>query len=90
MAKGLTTITAERATEVMELNKAGEHPAVLDDSEREAPVRPVDLAEQEELTRFDRTKKRKKKSRNKHKNSDDRKGGDDHKTSEGKKNHEQA
>lgn len=96
MAKGLTTITAERATEVMELNKAGERPAVLDDVEREAPVRPMDLAEQEDLTRFDRAKKRKKKSRNRPKGTDDRKTTEGRKGSEGrkggeeKKHHEQA
>lgn len=61
MAKNLTTITAERAQEIMEMNKAGQHPEQLDDVEHEAPARPVDLAEQEDLTRFDRAKKRKKK-----------------------------
>lgn len=61
MAQNLTVISADRAQEVMSLNQKGEKPACLDDVEREAPVRPVDLAEQEDLTRFDKAKRRKKK-----------------------------
>ena len=64
MAKNLTVITAERAQEVMALNQKGEHPACLDDVIREEAPRAVDLAEQEDLTRFDRAKKRKKKNKN--------------------------
>lgn len=61
MAQNLTVISAERAQEVMSLNQKGEKPESLDDVVREAPARPVDLAEQEDLTRFDKAKRRKKK-----------------------------
>lgn len=61
MAKNLTVVTAERANEVMQLNIAGETPESLDNEVREEAPRTMDLAEQEDLTRFDRAKKRKKK-----------------------------
>lgn len=61
MAQNLTVISADRAQEVMSLNQKGEKPVSLDDEVKELPARPVDLAEQEDLTRFDKAKRRKKK-----------------------------
>ena len=61
MAKNLTTISVDRAQEVMHQNQAGEHPERLDDIVREEAPRTVDLAEQEDLTRFDRARRHKKK-----------------------------
>ena len=61
MAQNLTVISADRAQEVMSLNQKGEKPVSLDDVVKELPARPVDLAEQEDLTRFDKAKRRKKK-----------------------------
>ena len=62
MAANLTTITAQRALEIIAMNKEGQKPAALDD---QAPTAtgPVDLATQEELTRFDRAKKKRKKKK---------------------------
>lgn len=61
MAQNLTVISADRAQEVMSLNQKGEKPVSLDDEVKDLPARPVDLAEQEDLTRFDKAKRRKKK-----------------------------
>lgn len=59
MAVNLVTITAERALEVIRINKQGEKPLQLDvDTETEVR-RPVDLAEQDDLTRFDKIKRHK-------------------------------
>ena len=66
MAANLTTITAARAMEVIAMNKEGQKPDTLDDRVPAAPSRPIDLAAQEDLTRFDTAKKKKKK---KHKNN---------------------
>ena len=60
----LETITAKRALEVIDMNKRGEKPDRLDNGDGSgAPKkqeRPVDLLENESLTRFDRNKKKKK------------------------------
>lgn len=52
------TISAERAHEVIRLNRAGEKPLRLDEGEHAEPLKPVDLAEQDDLTRFDKVKRR--------------------------------
>lgn len=63
LATNLVTISAERAFEVIQLNKQGEKPLSLNESENAAPKRPIDLVEQEDLTRFDKVKKKKNKKR---------------------------
>lgn len=69
LANGIT-ITARRAFEVINMNKHGEKPEKLDDDTRSnAPEKPIDLVEQESLTRFDKrktNKKKKKKQGNNH------------------------
>lgn len=52
------TITSRRAFEIINMNKRGEKPEKLqgNDSVRTEPDRPVDLVEQESLTRFDKRK----------------------------------
>lgn len=52
------TISAERAHEVIRLNRGGEKPLKLDEGEHAEPLKPVDLAEQDDLTRFDKVKRR--------------------------------
>lgn len=61
LAANLETITGQRALEIIEMNKRGEKPVSLSDSdvEREAPKQ-VDLLAGESLTRFDKAKKKKK------------------------------
>lgn len=61
MAVNLVTISTERAKEIITMNAAGEKPLTLEVEGTPTPARPVDLAEQDDLTRFDKTKK---KSRN--------------------------
>lgn len=59
LAANLVTISAQRAQQVIELNKAGERPLYLDEQGPQEPQRPIDLVEQEDLTRFDRSRKKK-------------------------------
>lgn len=68
LAANLVVITAERAKEVIRLNRQGEKPAILDDRAPLEPAKHFDLAEQDDLTRFDKVKRKKKK--NKHKKTD--------------------
>lgn len=56
LAANLVTITAERAHEVIEMNAAGEKPESLLAEGPTEPTRPVDLAEQDDLTRFDKAR----------------------------------
>ena len=56
LAVNLVTITANRAHEVIEMNAAGEKPESLLAEGPAKPSRPVDLAEQDDLTRFDKTR----------------------------------
>ena len=56
----LVTISGRRAFEVIGLNKRGIKPeSLLEETHRTKPKKPVDLLEQESLTRFDRTRKNK-------------------------------
>ncbi|WP_294617266.1 regulatory iron-sulfur-containing complex subunit RicT [uncultured Bacteroides sp.] len=56
----LITISGRRAFEVIGLNKKGIKPESLqEDARRTEPKKPVDLLEQESLTRFDRNRKNK-------------------------------
>lgn len=56
----LVTISGRRAFEVIGLNKRGSKPeSLLEETHRTEPKKPVDLLEQESLTRFDRNRKNK-------------------------------
>ena len=56
----LVTISGRRAFEVISLNKRGIKPeSLLEETHRTEPKKPVDLLEQESLTRFDRNRKNK-------------------------------
>ncbi len=61
VAANLVTITAARALEVVAMNRDGQKPDTLDDRVKSAPTKPIDLATQEDLTRFDKAKKKRKK-----------------------------
>ena len=51
------TITARRAFEIINMNRRGEKPEILTESvKKNEPQKPVDLVEQESLTRFDKRK----------------------------------
>ena len=59
-AANLETISAERAHEIIELNKQGEKPLLLQEDGQKADDRPIDLLEGESITRFDKAKKKRK------------------------------
>ncbi|MDE7427144.1 MAG: hypothetical protein K2M79_05035 [Muribaculaceae bacterium] len=64
VAANLVTISAERAFEVIQLNKAGEKPLKLEPDGHEKPVEKKafgDILGQDDLTRFDKKKRSKKK-----------------------------
>ena len=62
IAANLETITAQRAKQIIEMNRKGEKPISLtEDAGNKAPAGPIDLATQENINRFDRAKKKKKK-----------------------------
>ena len=68
LAANITTITAERAMDIMAQNKRGENPVTLAKNTNKEKARPIDLATQEDLGRFDAqlaSKKKKKKKKNK-------------------------
>ncbi len=68
----LETITAERARQIIEMNKRGEKPLTLDeDPAKNQPERPVDLLADADVTRFDSARKKKK---NKRRNPERREG----------------
>ena len=62
IAANLETITAQRARQVIEMNRRGEKPESLQENGlKNEPQGPIDLATQDNITRFDRAKKKKKK-----------------------------
>lgn len=62
LASNLEVISAERAREVIEMNRRGEKPVSLqEDGKQKAAKGPVDLLAGENITRFDKAKKKKKK-----------------------------
>ena len=67
----LVTISAQRAKEVIAMNKRGEKPTSLDntvqDKEKEAVMDYENVVGQDDVTRFDKTKKRSNKKRKNHK-----------------------
>ena len=64
VAANLETITAERARQIIDMNRRGEKPLSLQEGDgTAAPSGPIDLATQENINRFDRAKKKKKKKK---------------------------
>ena len=67
LAANLTTVTADRAFEIIRMNKAGEKPLTLapeeDDAKKARPKAEFgDILGDDDLTRFDKKKKRKRKN----------------------------
>ena len=56
------TISARRAFEIIEMNRAGKKPMALTEDGEPVAVESKDLLDQDNITRFDRSKKRNKKS----------------------------
>ena len=69
MAANLETITAQRAREVVEMNRNGEKPISLHDNHRQNTPKPtIDLLAGADVSRFDKAKKKKNKQRNPRRN----------------------
>lgn len=76
LAANLETISAERANEIIEMNKRGEKPLELSSgSASKESQRPKDLLADADISRFDKAKKKKKKKNKNH--GDQNKGGND-------------
>ena len=56
LAANLVTITAQRAREIIAMNRAGEKPEARCETEQTETKTHVDLAEQDDLTRFDKAR----------------------------------
>ncbi|MBQ9286406.1 MAG: hypothetical protein IJ209_09025 [Bacteroidaceae bacterium] len=65
VAANLVTIPAARALEVIAMNKAGQKPDALSLEARKEEHKPIDLATQDDLTRFDSARRKKKKRKQK-------------------------
>lgn len=72
LAANLVTISAERAKEVLTMNAAGEKPESLTNEAPAEPKRPVDLAEQDDLTRFDKARRNKGRNNRRDRRNSDR------------------
>lgn len=72
LAANLVTISAERAKEVLAMNAAGEKPESLTNEASAEPKRPVDLAEQDDLTRFDKARRNKGRNNRRDRRNNDR------------------
>ena len=70
LAANLETISAQRALQVIEMNKRGEKPAsLIDDNTQKSSSHPVDLLAGENIARFDKNKKKKKNKSNRQPNA---------------------
>lgn len=59
-----TTISARRAFEIITMNRNGKKPIALLEEEKSVETKSLDLLEQENITRFDRNKKKRKRKEN--------------------------
>lgn len=74
LAANLTTIPTARAMEIIQMNRRGEEPESLEEGGRTMPEKPIDLATQEDLNRFDKKKKKKKRSGGEKRDREERRG----------------
>ena len=77
LASNLETITADRAKEIIELNKNGEKPlSLMENGKVKESSKHIDLLNESDLSRFDKAKKKKKKNKNNSNyNRQDKEGG---------------
>ena len=69
LASNLETITAERAQEIIEMNRRGEKPlSLLEDGKVKEKPKSIDLLAEADLSRFDKTKRKKKNNKNRNNN----------------------
>jgi len=84
LAVNLETISVQRANDIFAMNKRGEKPESLNENGKPKKAKPVDIAVQENIERFDKAKKKKKKKGgqprpNKNRNNAPREKRDDNK-----------
>jgi len=84
LAVNLETISVQRANDIIAMNKRGEKPESLNENGKPKKAKPVDIAVQENIERFDKAKKKKKKKGgqprpNKNRNNAPREKRDDNK-----------
>ena len=73
IAANLEVISAERAKAIIELNRQGEKPESLqEDGQVQEANGPIDLATQESINRFDKSKKKKRKPKNRGERKEER------------------
>ena len=78
LASNLETLTADRAKEIIELNKNGEKPlSLMENGKVKESSKHIDLLNESDLSRFDKAKKKKKKNKNNNNNNNrqDKEGG---------------
>ena len=78
LASNLETITADRAKEIIELNKNGEKPlSLMENGKVKESSKHIVLLNESDLSRFDKAKKKKKKNKNNNNNNNrqDKEGG---------------
>lgn len=68
MAANLETISAERAHEIIAMNRQGEKPLTLD-GKAQTEKKPIDLLADADISRFDKSKRQKKNNRNRQNNN---------------------
>lgn len=67
LAANVETISADRAKEIIEMNRHGKKPSsLLPESDRPEPPKSVDLLAEADISRFDKSKKKKKKPQRPH------------------------
>ena len=70
MAANLETISAERAHEIIAMNRQGEKPLTLtEDGKAQAEKKPIDLLADADISRFDKSKRQKKNNKNSQNNN---------------------
>ncbi len=70
MAANLETISAERAHEIIAMNRQGEKPLTLtEDGKAQTEKKPIDLLADADISRFDKSKRQKKNNRNRQNNN---------------------
>lgn len=80
MAANIETISAERAQQIIDMNRRGERPISLqEDSKKKGPERPKDLLADADIKRFDREKKNKNNRRRGDRDNRDRRRDNRHK-----------
>ena len=71
VAANLETITAERAKEIIEMNKRGEKPdSLTEDGKVKVNSKPADLLADADISRFDKSKKKRQKNKNSNRQKD--------------------